>query len=429
LLASKAKAIYKPKWSNYALSIRQNLESPYADVAPISRGDGTWRYEYSPEDETKGLSQSVYTNVALLANMKDRVPVAVMRQISDSPSRYFVQGLALVVSRTPRHFILEGFPAGDSQAATVAKREGGAGGETGGAFIAVTDNDWAEGLQVDDVTDNVNFWSPGGKPLRNDLPGHHIFLFAKVKPKEGVVTLGRRVVGCANVVRFQAMSAEEAWRAFGLGNGAASLDEMVRRIGSFNTARSIRPDSSIGCTVLDGVRWFESPVDLAAVSVPWSKETVRGRTISTEEERRILEASRAVPQELSVAVRELNDAFWAAAPRRREVVSQRIERDPAVVRALKTMHPNICQYGGERFFRKKGGRANYSEIHHLKELCKGGLDVTENCLVLCATCHRKMHYGDILIEDLGTSIRITEEGTMKVIPKNRIVLPITVRVR
>jgi putative restriction endonuclease len=41
-LASKAKGIYKPEWSEYALSIRQSLNSPYPDREPVIRPDGTW---------------------------------------------------------------------------------------------------------------------------------------------------------------------------------------------------------------------------------------------------------------------------------------------------------------------------------------------------------------------------------------------------
>ena len=107
-LASKGKAIYKPEGSKYALSIRQNWGSPYPDHEPERRPDGSWRYEYAPEDESRG---AVFTNAALVANMLDRIPVAVMRQVAEGPTVYRVEGLALVEKRTPQHFILQGFSA------------------------------------------------------------------------------------------------------------------------------------------------------------------------------------------------------------------------------------------------------------------------------------------------------------------------------
>lgn len=51
LLASKAKGIYKPSWSPYALSVRQSLGGPYPDRDPIVRPDGTWLYSYFQENE------------------------------------------------------------------------------------------------------------------------------------------------------------------------------------------------------------------------------------------------------------------------------------------------------------------------------------------------------------------------------------------
>src|SRR4051794_15454460 len=50
LLASKAKGIYKPNWSNYALSVRQSLGGPYQDRPPVLRADGTWVYLYFQEN-------------------------------------------------------------------------------------------------------------------------------------------------------------------------------------------------------------------------------------------------------------------------------------------------------------------------------------------------------------------------------------------
>ena len=46
LLASRAKGIYKPGWSKYALSVRQSLGGPYSDRDPKLRSDGTWSFDY-----------------------------------------------------------------------------------------------------------------------------------------------------------------------------------------------------------------------------------------------------------------------------------------------------------------------------------------------------------------------------------------------
>jgi hypothetical protein len=49
-LATKAKGIYKPEWTQYALSIRQSLTTRYPDKEPVVRPDGTWSYFYYQEN-------------------------------------------------------------------------------------------------------------------------------------------------------------------------------------------------------------------------------------------------------------------------------------------------------------------------------------------------------------------------------------------
>ena len=111
LLATKAKAIYKPNASlnsdGIALSVRQNLHSTYGDVDPIYRSDGTWVYLYHHEGSSFDDS---YTNAALYRNLRLGRPVAVFRQVKEKPkSRYVVDGLALVVPYSDGYFYLEGF--------------------------------------------------------------------------------------------------------------------------------------------------------------------------------------------------------------------------------------------------------------------------------------------------------------------------------
>ena len=50
LLAMKPKGIYKPQWTEYALSVRQTLGGRYKDIPPIVRSDGTWSFSYFQEN-------------------------------------------------------------------------------------------------------------------------------------------------------------------------------------------------------------------------------------------------------------------------------------------------------------------------------------------------------------------------------------------
>lgn len=110
LLVTKAKGIYKPKWSDYALSVRQTLGGPYPDKDPVVREDGSWRYEYYQEGDDPTARDAEYTNKGLMACWKDHVPVGVMRQVRGKPNvRYRVLGVALVASWDNGYFQLEGF--------------------------------------------------------------------------------------------------------------------------------------------------------------------------------------------------------------------------------------------------------------------------------------------------------------------------------
>lgn len=89
LLASKAKGIYKPSWTDYALSVRQSLTGPYPDREPVVRADGTWSYAYFQEGTDPETRDAEYANRGLVACLRDLVPVGVMRQVSAKPTSLY----------------------------------------------------------------------------------------------------------------------------------------------------------------------------------------------------------------------------------------------------------------------------------------------------------------------------------------------------
>jgi hypothetical protein len=112
LLASKAQGIYKPKWTHYCLSIRQNISSNYADNDPEMRPDGTWSLIYAEEASDPRSRDADYANRSLVACMHDRIPIGVMWQINEKPiSRYHILGVGIVIDHYQGNFIIEGFTA------------------------------------------------------------------------------------------------------------------------------------------------------------------------------------------------------------------------------------------------------------------------------------------------------------------------------
>ncbi|MFA5947817.1 MAG: HNH endonuclease signature motif containing protein [Candidatus Gracilibacteria bacterium] len=111
-LATQAKGIYKPAYANYALSIRQTLESPYADKEIVSRPDGSWLYPYFQENADPNARDQEATNRGLMNCLRDGVPIGVMIQTKPKPGvEYLVMGLGLVIDWKDGYFIIEQYAA------------------------------------------------------------------------------------------------------------------------------------------------------------------------------------------------------------------------------------------------------------------------------------------------------------------------------
>ncbi len=92
--------IFKPAWSEHALSIASMKTNPYADkITPLP--DGRWRIKYSPK---KGALDSA-VNTSLFNCMTDKEPIIVLEQVSDKTSkqgtRYRLMGLGLIEDYDP----------------------------------------------------------------------------------------------------------------------------------------------------------------------------------------------------------------------------------------------------------------------------------------------------------------------------------------
>jgi putative restriction endonuclease len=115
LLATKAAGIFKPKFNEYVLSIRSSISKSatelYSDKHPVFEKDGSWTYLYRHEIRAAGDPLSISRNKALIKNMQDAVPVAVI--VQSDKGRYQVLGLAYVTDYNPRtgYFFLIGTSA------------------------------------------------------------------------------------------------------------------------------------------------------------------------------------------------------------------------------------------------------------------------------------------------------------------------------
>jgi putative restriction endonuclease len=106
-LASLPKGIYKPAWTDYAVSVRQSLEENYADYDPVKRADGVMEYRYHQEGRDPSARDEEYTNRGLMKCIDDQIPVGVFRKVSPKPNpQYEILGLMFVVEWSHGYFLL-----------------------------------------------------------------------------------------------------------------------------------------------------------------------------------------------------------------------------------------------------------------------------------------------------------------------------------
>lgn len=69
-------------------------------------------------------------------------------------------------------------------------------------------------------------------------------------------------------------------------------------------------------------------------------------------------------------------------------------RNPDVVAEVLSRAKGCCEScNSPAPFNRKADGSPYLEVHHIKQLSKGGQDAVENAIALCPNCHRREHFG------------------------------------
>jgi putative restriction endonuclease len=138
-------------------------------------------------------------------------------------------------------------------------------------YVGVTDRDWYESLRGRPDLDEVNFWQPSGDRRFGAVGSGDLFLFKLHYPIN-------KIVGGGTFVSFDRFPAWLAWEAFQDKNGAATYNEMRRRIEHYRkTKLSIAGTESIGCIILT-TPFFLAESDWIPAPRDWSANIVQGKT-------------------------------------------------------------------------------------------------------------------------------------------------------
>jgi putative restriction endonuclease len=141
-------------------------------------------------------------------------------------------------------------------------------------FVATTDFDWYEHLHrrflAKGRLEEVNFWQPGGTVNFKAVPPGAPFFFKLKRPHYAVGGFGY-------FARASRIPVSMAWEAFGEWNGAATLEELRRRLARLRPG-GLRygDDPTIGCLMISEPVFFGED-DWVAQPRDWSKNIVTGK--------------------------------------------------------------------------------------------------------------------------------------------------------
>jgi hypothetical protein len=97
------------------------------------------------------------------------------------------------------------------------------------------------------------------------------------------------------------------------------------------------------------------------------------------------------PEEVNALLRKIQDEFKDKEVKKRQRIANAIVRTPRIARLVKERDRHTCRICGIIGFKKRDGTL-YAEVHHVDELARGGRDLPDNMICVCATCHRMIHY-------------------------------------
>ena len=144
-------------------------------------------------------------------------------------------------------------------------------------FVAITDRDWFDALSRQ-APEEVNFWQPSGRRAFCALRPGELLLFKLHAPDNVIV--GGGVFSHGSLAPLSL-----TWAAFGSNNGAASLDEMRKRIARYRRESGPldpRSDPIIGCRILTQP-FFWPPAQWLPVPNSFARSIVQGKGYGTNE--------------------------------------------------------------------------------------------------------------------------------------------------
>ena len=106
------------------------------------------------------------------------------------------------------------------------------------------------------------------------------------------------------------------------------------------------------------------------------------------------------------------DAKYASSePEARQSLLDSLHRPSSISKIIKQLYGTTCAICGREGFTKRDG-TKYAEVHHVEEIStkSPGVLGSQNVIVVCATCHRMLHYADVEVDPIVSGWLITING-------------------
>ena len=219
----------------------------------------------------------------------------------------------------------------------------------------------------------------------------------------------RSIVGVGRIQAQPIIDQDSAWEQYGSALGADTEAEWRAQASAVLVNSRKTYNGKMLAIELVNFQPFPAPVSPEAVGLTdegWSDKKEANEHATA----RLLNLLETAPKhgladtdEIAQLKRQLNELCSVGLPRTPEILRQvqrvlrTYERPSSITRYVKRTRGATCQLCADLGFVKRNG-TRYCEVHHLFHLSK---NPPPNCLapeylvVLCATCHRRLHYADV----------------------------------
>lgn len=250
--------------------------------------------------------------------------------------------------------------------------------------VGLTDQDWFEFLRDHEYSGDVNFWTPTPWSIRRLQPGDewHFLLKSPL----------RKLGGYGVFQEYRELSILEAWQTYGMGNGVATVGELVSRSRMYSERNSNNPvtgvNSIIGSVILSDLEFYEDDefIDLNRIGLDFKRQIVKFKYFDGIFPGSIIQETpiSALPDEFTLVA---SDPTEYSRQRRKNRKGQRRFRSN-----LLTAYGGSCPVTGESHER-------VLEATHIEPYINEASNHVQNGMLLRVDIHRLMDDGLLALDE------------------------------